>query len=464
MPAPWTDSSGYEQERRSRLLEALPAEPIGTALELACAEGRFTDRLAPRVRRLVAGDACTDALARASQRCARHGNVEFRRLDAATDALPQGLDLIVCSDVLYTVTDEARLRAVAARLAASLRPGGHLLAAHALVLRDDPSRTGFDWEGRWGAAAIGRVLGQTPSLAADRSIVTELYRIDRFVRLADGAVAARRKPREDTRPVTAPIDHELARQIVWGGAEARRSDVAARERRARIPVLAYHRIADDGPNALARYRVAPAAFEAQLRWLRRHGYHAVVSDDLGRFLRERHPFVGRPVMITFDDGYQDFADTAWPLLRRHDFRAEVFVVTDHAGGHAEWDRKYGSPAPLMNATTIVALAREGVRFGSHLATHQPADGLSTHELAQELRRSHDALVQWTGEPPCALAAPFGVVDERLQRLAVECGFRVAFSTRDAATALTDDPLRCPRIEVRGDMSLRQFAQRLEACR
>ncbi len=462
-PDPWNYGSAYEQEKYALQLELLPDRPIECALELACAEGRFTEKLAAHVQRLIATDISTTALARAADRCRSIAHIDFRQLDLTGDELPQGLDLIVCSEVLYFLEDEAELRRVAERMTAALKPGGHIVAAHALVLKEDMTRTGFDWDQPWGATTICRVFADVPGLVLERSLCTELYRIDRFVRRDDrGDTPA--TPLIESRPITAEIEHEVARYVVWGGAMARRSDLAHTERHQRIPVLAYHRIADDGPPALARYRVGAAAFGAQMSWLRRNGYHAIVADELAWFLQHQHPFVGRPVMITFDDGYQDFADTAWPLLRRHDMRAEVFVVTDLVGGRADWDRHFGEPAPLMDAKTIAELATQGARFGSHLASHRGADGLSTRELAEELLRSRHCIAQWTGLPPCALAAPFGLSDSRLQHLAAECGYRVGFSTESAAAALTDRPMHLPRIEVRGDMALEEFVGRLESCR
>ena len=83
--------------------------------------------------------------------------------------------------------------------------------------------------------------------------------------------------REITRHSLSPA---YARDVVWGGAVARRADVQAREETERLPILAYHRIAEDGPPDLAPYRVAPASFTEQMRWLRRHGYHTVTSADV----------------------------------------------------------------------------------------------------------------------------------------------------------------------------------------
>ena len=111
-------------------------------------------------------------------------------------------------------------------------------------------------------------------------------------------------------------------------------------------------------------RTAPEAFTEQMRFLRRHGYHALTSADIVRHLADGRPFAGRPVLLSFDDGYRDFHDIAWPILRAHDFTAEVMVVTDLVGKAAKWDVDYGSPAPLMGWPEIQALATAGVRFGT----------------------------------------------------------------------------------------------------
>jgi glycosyltransferase involved in cell wall biosynthesis/peptidoglycan/xylan/chitin deacetylase (PgdA/CDA1 family) len=461
-PDPWNYGSPYEQEKYSRQLLLLPDGPIERALEIACAEGRFTEMLAPHVEWLIATDISPTALDRARNRCRAQKNIEFHQLDLAIDPLPEDLDLIVCSEVLYYLYSEAELKRVAEKFTAALRTGGHILTAHAFELSEDSSRTGFDWGNPWGAKTIQRVFSAVPGLCLERSICTELYRIDRFVRLVEGS------PINDAAievlPINAEIDVDLDRQIVWGGAIARRADLAVTERHREIPVLMYHRIADEGPRELAPYRVSPEMFQAQMRWLRRNGYHTIVSEELAWFLANNHPFVGRPVMITFDDGYQDFADTAWPLLRRHDFRAEVFVVTDLAGGRADWDCRYGEPVPLMAPDTIADLAAQGTCFGSHLASHRSPDGLSTRELAEELLRSRQCLAHWTGLQPCALAAPFGLTDQRFQGLAAECGYRIGFSTESKAVVLADDPMRLPRLEVRGDWDLEAFVRVLEGCR
>ena len=453
-PDPWHYGSSYERTKYEHTLSLLPAKPIARALELACAEGHFTVSLAPKVGHLIAADIAKNALSRAQARCRGLGNVEFVQLDLIKDELPQGQDLIVCSEVLYYLEDRLELGRIAAKLAAALAPGGYLLTAHANLLVDEVGRTGFDWQHAFGAATIARTFARTPGLQLERAIETELYRICLFRR--DAAGEAVLTPQIET-AAHGKLEPEAARHVVWGGAVVRRADAWARETTRQIPVLMYHRIAEDGPAAIARYRTPPAAFEAQMRLLRRHGYYAITSPDLIEHMQARRPLRGRPVMITFDDGYRDFADTAWPILKRHDLCAEVFVVTGKVGGTADWDADCGPPAELMSWEDLCFLHAEGVRFGSHLVTHRRADFMSSEDLLVEAAGSRAALEAQLGTEVRSLAAPYGSYDDRLIPILATCGYVLAFSTENRSACLEDHPLYVPRIEVHNGMNLAALA-------
>jgi peptidoglycan/xylan/chitin deacetylase (PgdA/CDA1 family)/SAM-dependent methyltransferase len=457
---PWAYGSDYEQLKYRRTLSLLPAAPIANALEVACSEGRFTALLAPRVGHLVASDISRTALERAKARCCDFINVEFRSIDFFNEPLPQGLDLLVCSEVLYELSDRADLVRVAGRLAAALAPGGRLLTTHAIALKDDPSCTGFDWGDRFGAKTIADVFAAMPSLALERSLQTELYRIDLWRRSREGEAAS--PPCIETVELGPLPEPAYAKSIVWGGADVRRADAQARETSERLPILMYHRIAGDGPAALERYRTTPEAFIEQMRFLRRHGYHAVTSADIVRHLADGRPFKGRPVLLSFDDGYRDFHDVAWPILRAHDFTAEVMLVTDLVGGTAEWDVEYGPPAPLMGWPEIQGLATAGVRFSSHMASHSHMEELSSRQIALEAARSRELIERALGEPCRSIAAPFGEASDRFVRIAQGCGYQVGFTIDPGVAWLSSDLLRLPRIEVPGGRSLEAFASALQA--
>jgi hypothetical protein len=78
-----------------------------------------------------------------------------------------------------------------------------------------------------------------------------------------------------------------------------------------------------------------------------------------------------------------------------------------------------------------------------------------------LTRSRCVIEAWLGRPVQSFAAPYGIVDERLFRLADFCGYRAGFTTMGGIAKLGDDPLRVPRIEVRGEWRLNEFTRALE---
>jgi peptidoglycan/xylan/chitin deacetylase (PgdA/CDA1 family)/GT2 family glycosyltransferase len=457
---PWKYGSAYEQEKYQRQIALLPDEKIGRALELGCAEGHFTVQLAPHVEHLLATDISTKALQRTQARCAAHQNIDYAVLDFSKDPIPGDMDLIICSETLYYLADEAELRKIAPVIAAALSPGGALVMAHAHAVQDDMSRTGFDWESVYGVDVINRVFSGLPGLALERSLDTELYRIDRFRRIAAGT--AKPVPVIETVPVVDQLEREVARSVIWGGASILRSPAKAREQRSKVPILMYHGVSDTGPAALQRYRVSPSLFKAQIRWLRANGYYAIGSRQLLEHIGSGQPFPGRPVVISFDDGFQDFADNAWPILAAHDFTAEMFVVTERVGKTALWDADKGEPARLMDAATIAELAAEGALFGSHMATHTPLDGLTAEALVKELTGSRAILAKWLGEPPISYAAPFSIQDSRLDWAAMQCGYKIGFGGEGGAAWLDTNPLQLPRIEVRGDRPLEEFIAKMEA--
>ena len=105
-------------------------EGIPTVLEIGCAEGHFTELLAPRCRSLLAVDVNRVALDRARRRSRGRSNVEFRRWDLRSGPVLGQFDLVVATSVLEYFKSPRALRAARAKLVASLRPGGLLLVGN----------------------------------------------------------------------------------------------------------------------------------------------------------------------------------------------------------------------------------------------------------------------------------------------------------------------------------------------
>jgi peptidoglycan/xylan/chitin deacetylase (PgdA/CDA1 family) len=227
---------------------------------------------------------------------------------------------------------------------------------------------------------------------------------------------------------------------------------------AKLPILLYHRIA----RAAADPRtVTPDALERQLAALVERGYRGVHLDDWLSAQRRGAPLDGRCVGVTFDHGYRDFLDHAWPSLERFGFPVTLFVVTDAVGGKAgPWSAADG--APLLSWDELAFLRGRGVRVGSASASHRVLTGATSELVAREAVSSRLALETRLGAPARAFAYPFGAEDEVVQHIVGACGYACGLTRRRGRAGLWDSPLSLPRIEVRGDMDLHTFLDAVES--
>jgi SAM-dependent methyltransferase len=129
-PDPWGfETSAYEQAKYDATLAALGIERSGRALEVGCAIGVLTARLAAVCDHLLAVDVSDTALEAARARCAELTNVELKRMSLPAEA-PEGLfDLIVLSEVAY-YWDDADLARMGDLLRRIVQPGGRVLLVH----------------------------------------------------------------------------------------------------------------------------------------------------------------------------------------------------------------------------------------------------------------------------------------------------------------------------------------------
>jgi len=457
LPDPCAYESEYEAVKREQILAFLPTKMIPDALELGCAEGHFTLRLAPRVGRLIAVDISVRALGRAHARCSGHRNVTFRRLDLNTDEIPGPFDLIICSEVLYYLQD---LPSVARRIVAQLRPGGLLLTAHSRVLVDDPDGIGFAWEQACGVETVANTIAAQPGIVLLRELRTPLYRVLLYQRPAPGQKTAPFEIEESDRMgKMTPAAYEFARfpddpagriSCQVSPTAAPRSVPPMPRRTGEVPILMYHRIAIDGQTTLARYRMAPDLFAAQMDALYRAGYHTIHLEDWINALLRNEQRPGKPIILTFDDGYRDFLTAATPILRYYGFSATVFLVAERIGNVADWDSVYGEAAPLLSWQELHALQETGTEFGCHSASHWPMTGMSLTELTEDTARAHAVLEEGLGAPVTSLAYPYGAENEFVRRVVFHLGFQAAVTCDPGISRLGDDPLRLRRIEVFGN--------------
>ncbi len=211
-------------------------------------------------------------------------------------------------------------------------------------------------------------------------------------------------------------------------------------------VLAYHKV---GSPELGGTWCTRSQFESHLEALSSAGWSAC---DPGEFARAAHgapsgaAHLARSVLITFDDGYADFAANAWPAMQARHWRALLFVVSEFVGRRSIWALPLpGHRALHLDWPALRDLAAAGVAIGSHAATHRDLRRLGDAALAQELAGSRAALEDALGISVQSVAYPFGRADARVRAAARAAGFTLGFSM--CPRAPSGDPLALPRSGV-----------------
>jgi peptidoglycan/xylan/chitin deacetylase (PgdA/CDA1 family) len=223
----------------------------------------------------------------------------------------------------------------------------------------------------------------------------------------------------------------------------------------------YHEVSPRPDPRFRRYTVTVQEFTRQMRWLAAFGYQAIDMDRLVRARLGQGSLPKRPVLITFDDGFQGCADHAVPVLRAHEFTAVFYLVTGLMGQTSRWMLpKLGMELSLMSWGTARALAAEGFQCGAHTVTHPRLAGLDPTQCRTELLDARSRLEDELGRPAVHLAYPYGSFDHTVQMTAAEAGYVSACSTRAGLSGQDDDLLALRRITVYGHDSLFDFACRL----
>lgn len=155
-------------------------------------------------------------------------------------------------------------------------------------------------------------------------------------------------------------------------------------------ILMYHSIADNSDDP---HSVSVDAFREQISWLSEYGFNVVPLSFLLRSIQtQNYRILRKKVVLTFDDGYQDFVTNALPILLDCGTPATVFLVTDMLGGRASW-RENGMHARLMSEDEVRYIKAQGISLGSHTLTHANLTLLDHEDLQRQLRESHDGLTR-----------------------------------------------------------------------
>jgi peptidoglycan/xylan/chitin deacetylase (PgdA/CDA1 family) len=219
-----------------------------------------------------------------------------------------------------------------------------------------------------------------------------------------------------------------------------------------IAILCYHDLAEKG----SRYSVTPQQFEAHLKTLRANGFTFLTVSELVSLLDGKWDgaIPRRVVAITLDDGFRSAYTVAFPLLRKYQAKATLFVYTN-------WVAK---TKKALTWAQLREMAQSGlVEIASHTVTHAYPKRLRRalrpeayrQRWLWELQTSKQALEQQLGITVRGLAYPGGQVDDTLKHLAQQVGYQWAVTINPKPVTPQCDRYALPRFGIDRTISLRQ---------
>ena len=202
-----------------------------------------------------------------------------------------------------------------------------------------------------------------------------------------------------------------------------------------------------------------------MNMLEKSGFNVITLDTFLDFMAGKGQVPDNAVLITFDDGYEDFYKLAYPVLKDKNLSATMFMITSTIGDKTGWN-------PKIDQTQMQEMVEHNIYFQSHTHdAHKYIQGSNGKEDAflvtraynkenypetfeeyydrvyQDLAKSKEVLDELLGQDTKALAVPYGRFTPTVKEIAAAAGFEYNFTIKPGVVSQKTDKMSLPRINA-----------------
>lgn len=223
-----------------------------------------------------------------------------------------------------------------------------------------------------------------------------------------------------------------------------------------LPVIMYHHVLGEDSSLLGDYVISLSEFESDLAWLKAAGYQAVSAQQLIDYTQGLGELPERPVLLTFDDGYESFYANAYPLLEKYQMKAVVSVIGRYSDLYSQPDAvKHLNYSHLNWRQTRELSESELVEIGNHSqdmhdatgkesrsgAKRRKGEGLEQYraDFRRDTETAEQKIQQAIGQKPAVYAYPFGYYTQDSEAILKEMGYQMTLSCESRVNTIRRDP-------------------------
>lgn len=219
-----------------------------------------------------------------------------------------------------------------------------------------------------------------------------------------------------------------------------------------IPILLYHKIGKAPKNSkLKKLWVSKEKFYKQMNFLKSNGYTPITFKDLPLFSDKK-------VIITFDDGYENIYENAFPILKEFNFKFVIFMVINAIGKNNFWHNpQIEQPLPMLNIKQMKEM-KYLCEFGSHCLTHPALSKLTKNEIEKEIKQSKVELEKILEDKVITFAYPYGDGENlsEVRQIVKESGYKFGCGCHWGIENFKNDFYSLKRVWILGDEYLFDF--------
>ena len=224
-----------------------------------------------------------------------------------------------------------------------------------------------------------------------------------------------------------------------------------------MPTLMYHKVGDYPKGSrLKPLWVTAEQFRSQMQYLKRNGYTTLTFTELAAIDDGKAPMPAKPCLVTFDDGYANNYELAYPILKELGLKGNIFLVYETIDSHNSWHNPESEAwIPMMTWKQALEMQESGViEMGSHTMGHKNLPTIPLDEVRWQVTESKTRLEEKLGRAMVGFAYPYGAgaYVAEVRKAAREAGYRYDFGIKQGITPWPWKPESGPikRLYIRGD--------------